>query len=531
MPSRALFALLVVLLLAGFFLRAHNPGIQAAFIDESRHIERGKIVYSLSTNPVEIFRGKLLFYYWLGLFQPAGTSALVVSRLAVTILALVSHAATVAMARTCFGPRAMLPAALFIVVLPYDVFYSRLALADPLATALATLTVWQAVLLARRPTRRRGVIVGLLLSATTLAKLTTAALLAAPVMAIALLGMVPWEGWTRAAIDRWNAGTARVYSPALKAIGGLYLAMWAVIGALSLYSWRFGDGPLIVDFYLIGLRDQTGNKWRIKLDAFGDILTHLVSAPMVALLIALVLLLLWKRRAVTVYVLGWLALVWAPSLIFGIQPEARYMMLGGPPLAVLFGGGMLLAGDWLASRWPGGQRRALPAALSLVVVGVWGVGFALPFAHAAMTDPAAVELPELDAYIFFTAPTNTWGFAEALEYLEQAAPGDEPIPVVGAFETVGHMHGYCEMFALYVPDTLDWSCVYREDAGGAASPDSPAAWPELAAHLDRHPAIHVIANALDADSSPADPAMMWTPLHAIEQVPGNVLTIWRVTAE
>lgn len=530
MPSRAQFALLVALLLAGFFLRVHNPAIQAAFIDESRHIERGQIAYSLSTNPVEIFRGKLLLYYWLGFFQPTGPGALVVSRLAVAIAALLSHAATVAMARTCFGRRAMLPAALFMVALPYDVFYSRLALADPLATALATLTVWQAVLLARHPTRRRGVIVGELLGATTLAKLTTAALLAIPVMAIALLGTVPLEGWTRAAIDRWNAGTARRYGPALKAISAVYLAMWGVIGLLSLYSWRFGSGPLIVDFYLIGLRDQTGNKWRIKLDTFWDILTHLVSAPMVALLIALVLVLLWKRRAATVYVLGWLALVWGPSMVFGIQPEARYMMLGGPPLAILFGGGMILAGDWLADRWPAVPRRAVTAALVLVVVGAWGAGFALPFAHAAMTDPEAVELPELDAYIFFTGPTNTWGFPEALDVAGQMSSGGDPVPVVGAFETVAHMHGYCEMFALYVPEALDWACVYRENADGAAIPESPAAWPELANHLARHPAATVIANALDPDSPPADPARTWTPLHTIERMPGNVLTVWRVTA-
>src|SRR5690606_31406229 len=110
----------------------------------------------------EYSHGKLLYYYWLGLFGTDRTAALEMMRLATALLSLLTLAAVAASARALFGPGAALAAALVYALAPFAVFFERMALADPLATALATLTAWHSVLLARAPSLRRGLVTALL---------------------------------------------------------------------------------------------------------------------------------------------------------------------------------------------------------------------------------------------------------------------------------------------------------------------------------------------------------------------------------
>ena len=112
------------------------------------------------------------------------------------------------------------------------------------AGALAALVAWQSVVLARRPTRARGALVGLLIALTGLAKLTTAIVGGLPLLAIVLFGGEPWRDWRAL----W-----RRYRPALAAGAVALAAPWIVVLGIALVQ-VVGQGQeiILLDTYLIG---------------------------------------------------------------------------------------------------------------------------------------------------------------------------------------------------------------------------------------------------------------------------------------
>src|SRR5690606_18968768 len=140
---RAYLVLVVALLLVQCALRIHKSAAFPVYIDVSRHIHRAQLVYTFENNPIEFSNGKLLVYYWLGLFSPQGHSAVIVGRYAIAIVSLITGAVTCSIARRLFGPLPALFALAFYALAPHVVFFERLALADPVASALATLSIWQ----------------------------------------------------------------------------------------------------------------------------------------------------------------------------------------------------------------------------------------------------------------------------------------------------------------------------------------------------------------------------------------------------
>ena len=228
MSSRARLWLLTLLLFGGFVLRAHQPGALAGFVDEVSHIERSEIIFTAERNPTEYSHGKLLYYYWLGLFGTARTNALEMMQLTNAILSLLTIAAVAATARALLGPRAMLAAALVYALAPFAVFFERMALADPLATALASLaawhsTCWRAAVAPSRPADR------LLVNGAVFAKLNGRAGPGAPVLAAILFGDVPRLNLRRRQPD--DHARASGAFPARVAAIALVLPSWGAVGA------------------------------------------------------------------------------------------------------------------------------------------------------------------------------------------------------------------------------------------------------------------------------------------------------------
>src|SRR5690554_219040 len=179
-PARGPRAAIVALLLLHFLLRVAHPLALLGYVDEGSHLARARVAYRFAENPLTTGHGKFLFYYWLGLFGPAHTGELAAGRLAVALFSLLTAAAVAAAARDLFG-RGAAPVALALYALaPFAAFFERMALADPFAGGLGALLAWQSVRLARAPTPRRGVAVGLLAAAAALAKLTAAPLVLLP---------------------------------------------------------------------------------------------------------------------------------------------------------------------------------------------------------------------------------------------------------------------------------------------------------------------------------------------------------------
>lgn len=462
--------IVVLILLVHLYLRIHHPTALAAFIDEYRHISRGQEVYEFEQNPIEFAHGKLLLYYWLGLFSPSGAGALVVSRMAVALISLLTAAASAGIASQLFGRRAILPALAYYALVPHAVFFERMAFADPLAGAFAALTAWQVVRLARRPTRRRAVVAGLLIGATVLAKLTTVLIMGLPLVAVILLGSVWPEGWSRAALIAWGKALWQRYGGALSIIRKLVLLPWLLLLTLSALALLSGRTPVIMTSHLIQVELNSVARFTDRFEVGYTILDTLISAPMALLLLSSIVWLLYRHPRRTLFLLIWLGQLTIPSFLLTWQPETRYLMVGQSALAVLFAGGVADIWGVLRNAWSehrGVKRALLPAgsaAASAVIVAGWAVSFALPFSRQAATHPEALALPPTDSYIFFAGTTNAWGVREALAYLEEHGERvDDRVPVVAILLAPGDAPEYCDLFKLYTEGSFNWNCVTPSD--------------------------------------------------------------------
>lgn len=527
MSSRARLWLMVLLLLGGFFLRAHRPGALAGFVDEVSHIERSEIIYTLGRNPADVSHGKLLTYYWLGLFETRRTSALETARLAMALAALLTIAAVAAAGRTLFGARAALIAAAVYAITPFAVFFERMALADPLATALAALAAWHSVLLARAPSRRRALVTALLANGAVFAKLTTAPVLALPVLAAILFGDVPSPDLRRASLSIYARAVWRYYWPVWRLTMIVFAAGWALFGAASVISLLGGGHPILLDTYLAGASARPED----VLDKLGGLADRvgLLLTPWLALgaLALSGLALVWRTRA-TLYALAWLALLWGPSVLLASSLQTRYLLAGIPPLAVLIGGGVSALGGLRAFRRRPRAARIARGAVALGL-GVWTLAFALPFDWRASADPAALTLPRRDSYDYFWGSFNGWGTREALRYLE-----DHGQRVAGRVPAIGVLQ-LCSLSTLYATPELGWTCHDYYRLGAEVTRDATR-WDFLRDRLDAAPWVYLVTEFTGADEAvpldrpPALDGLRFERVFTFAKPHGaRVVAVWRVS--
>ena len=527
-PSRARLTsgqlvLIVVLLAAQFLLRTYQPLKQPAFVDENYHVRRGEIAYDFDRNPVEFSNGKLLFYYWLGLFAPHGDSALAVGRLAVALFSLITSAAIMALARALFGRAAMVPALALYALAPYAVFFERMALADPFAGGLAALTAWQSVRLARAesPSRACGALVGLLVAVTTFAKLTTAPIAALPLAAGIFYSDVTLPPRNRTAIKHWAGLLWRRYRRAWIPAALVIVMLWGLfLAGMAAYKLS-GEQP---KFFTQHLVDEPGassvaDNIEDTIDAASDYL----SAPVVITLFLFTLLLLWQHPASGRFLLVWLLALWLPTTIFGSPVQTRYLMAGIPALAVIFGGGMVTL-----SRLS--NRRVIDGLLAALLI-AWAALYAMPFGWRAMTDPASLPLPRNDTYSYLSGPYAGWGTREALTFLREngeripvtSDDGDvsEQIPAVGVLQ-------HCGSISLHVTDDFMWTCVDAKNFPIGAIPADVREWSPLLEALETWPFVYLVTEFAGSDTE--DLAQTWELVYASSRPLGGwTVAVWRIT--
>lgn len=534
-------ALIVLLLIVQFALRTYHPLEQPAFVDESYHVRRGELVYQFDRNPVEFSNGKLLFYYWLGLFVPTGESALAVGRLSVALFSLITSAGIVAVARLLFGRGAPLPALALYVLAPYTVFFERMALADPFAGGLAALAIWQSIRLARaaKPSAWLGALVGLLVGMTTLAKLTMLPMIALPFIGGFMLGGL-WPvivfsdrqlhssktARLRVTIRAWIAAVWLRYGRAWIAAfvtGGL---MWALF-LFGMVAYRLsGEQPKFFTYRLVhdqpGVRNLWTNVKETVLSA-NDYLTVFV----VAAVFLLTALLVWRQPRTGGYVLIWLAALWLPVILLGNPIQTRYLMAGLPALAVLWGGGGTLLNDVV-------PRRIHPEWWFAGLMGLWTLFFALPFAWQAVDDPARLKLPKGDTYSYLSGPYAGWGTREALTFLikhgdrlpmpvEDQAEPVEQIPAVGVLQ-------HCGSISLHVTDDFVWSCIDAKNFPIGAIPADVREWGPLMQGVETWPFVYLVTEF--SGTVPDELAQKWDLVYASPRPLGGwTVAVWRVTGE
>ncbi|MBN1201922.1 MAG: glycosyltransferase family 39 protein [Anaerolineae bacterium] len=509
--------LIVALLIVQFALRCHHPALQSAFVDEHHHIRRAAVVYDFDQNPVSFSHGKLLLYYWLGLFGLGGDSELALARIAIGLFSLIGSAAAAATARDLFGRRAAVPTLALYALAPYALFFERLALADPFAGALAALTAWGSIRLARKPTVRRGLAVGLLAGLTALAKLTTLGVVVLPLIALVLLRR---QGRPTAGVSEgWRLRGKAVLRPLIAVLIG-----WALVWsgyALGLLADAHASGSTnVIDSYLVdgepGITDLTENL-RDTLDG----VVILLSSPGALVLVGCTLVLLRRRTAAGLYVLVWLLALWGPSVILGSPVQTRYLAAGVPALAVLISGGIAEITRPLAPRFAG--------ALIAGGIGLWAVGFALPFAYDASHNPAALHLPERDVSSYISGPFAGWGTRDALDYLRDH--GDR---IGGRIPAVGVLR-HCGSIALHLTDEFAWTCIDRQHVPTDNMPADVRAWTPVYDAADTWPFVYLVTDYTEhtpLDAPPQTPPYTWELVFAVDRPRGGkTVAVWRIAAE
>lgn len=513
------YGLIVLVLLLHFFFRAHRPTHQPFFIDEHRHIERAAGIANFETHPAEKSLGKFLLYVWIAPFHTTNpTHALHMSRSAVALFTLLGSAALYATTRRLFNRRAALIAIIFYALLPYALFYERMVLADGIAAALGALMAWQSVYLAQKPTYRRAGIVGLLVALASMAKLTMMFSALIPVAAIVCLG-------------QWGQDKIRTqmkhYFKFLVVAGGATLLLWIVPVLIpAAIAKTQGVEYVLVDQSLLD-ESVFSNEDTGKLEETWNKAELLISEPMTIVGLLVVALGLWKTRRATLFGIAWLLIIWIPILILVVRIHSRYLMPGMFPVAMLVGGGLATFTQLRLPSIPSKlQGQVCRAAVGLILA-IWAITFAWPFAVNASNDAPALKMPYFDNRDYFQSRLNAYGLLPALGYIQQTGERvDGRVQVM----LVAHL---CDRLELYAIEPIQLTCLGQELNGPTVTPDL---WTRLIEQSATTQPIYVIVEQAFGETEPLEDTpvqldgLTWERL-AIFRRPKNGLwlTVWQVT--
>lgn len=433
--------LVVALLLVQFAIRSHNLTAQDPFIDESYHILRASVVWDFDANPGRFANGKVLLYFWLGLFESSLLASVFTSRMAIALFSLVSGAAIYQIGRLLYNRQAGVLALALYMALPLAFFHERLALADPFASAFACLAVWRSLTFARRSSAREGIILGALLALTTLAKLTLGLLPLLPVAAAIIYA--PWRSVR--GLRLW----IKAYVPPLAIAAGVVILAWAPL-AVPAYLARNSDNlfVLVNSFNVqaphhkaLALRAYTSESLALVRD-FTDTTWLALALAAPAAWVALSRRDSRQIRSLAVLAV-WLALTVGLVLVSATLTSARYFMPASPPLALLIALGVvgLLEGP--------GRRRVVGIA-ALAATTAWTALFAAPFVDRTWTSPFDLPLHGINynEYLsgWITSDDAVRAVADQLNSLDPA-----PDAVYASFTLCELMYFYTDLPLVCLP--------------------------------------------------------------------------------
>lgn len=429
-------------LLWGFFLlRAHMIDVHMAyFIDELNHVSRAQVVWSFSDIQISTTPSKFLLYYYIGLFDLPNYLPGWLARTPVALFAMVGAASTYTFTRMWFSRAAALTAVIVLAVFPFMIFHERMALTDPLTASIVMMSLWYSLVLARHPSKRGGLILGLMLSFMIAAKILSVPLLAMPVAVMALFGKKPLrlnQNLRQQAIELW-----KIYGPTLLNAALVVGVIWGIImGFYFIHGLLYPEESRpLVDDYLYGLPDSDtvldGNMTHVE-EAF----RYLWGPLLTALSFVGIIVLVWKRWREAVLLVGCILAVWLPLIFVAQRPNSRYLSVVGHLWVILAVGGMFILKDELS-------HLLKPTPLKfvqwtpVVLLGVWVVTFGAPFSYQNIYEPTALKLPERETHGYFR---NFTGFAlrDALELVETLPPiseGTDQRVIVGIIRSCPFLH-------------------------------------------------------------------------------------------
>jgi len=484
---------LVLILLVQFFLRAHHITTLPVFIDEDNHIRRAAAVYDLAQHPAQNSHGKFFLYLLLGFFDLDNrATALHVARTVLGLVSLLTTALIVASLRLLHPHKTQIPAliaAFFYALVPYALFFERLAFADPWAGTLGVLTLWASIRLAKQPSYARAAWVGASAAATVAAKLTMSFAVGFPLVAFLLLGGRP---------------SPRRLMPFLLVAGVVFTLLWlpVLVPAWVSYGTDSIDDFVLVNTELVedgsnadSLLTKLGDTWhKFNIMTWG-------GSPLGGLLcLVLVALAGYQHPKTVLFLLACLALAWLPSILLVRNLQTRYLMSGVPFLALLWGMAAL-----------GKRQQWAVTALTLGTALVWW----LPFATQLSSNPPALHLPALDAQNYLWDRYNGYGNREALAFLAAKEPGGAVVfPLVKV----------CRQLDLHPQPNLELVCIAGYEQESLAAID----WqPAILAALTGEKPVYTLTS--EQNDPPDQSAVSWQQIAVFPKPLGiQNVTVWRL---
>lgn len=441
-----------LLILLAFFIRAHSIQALPPFNDESLHIRRAELIYKFTDRNLNMTLGKLLSYYWIGLFHPARLDAILVGRTASALFALLGLAAAYSTARLLFGRIGGWVTLMLASFSPFMIFFDRLALSDGLTAALGMLVIWASLLMMRRASCDKrcplAIWAGTLSGLVIISKLLGLPMAGVPLVAVLTLNCQR--------VIRLNLASLR---QTLRIHQGKLTTVYITFGLVMLpFIWHIADRTItgkyvnVVNNNLINgaaeeksppqvLIDNLSSLWTANQVLHGSILwiLTLVGAAYV----------LWKRPREGSYLILSTLLAWSMSLVFAADLSTRYLTLGVLPSLVILGGAVSLTIQEAAKI--NIEKPSLPFSMpergAIAVLLVWLVWIPLPFINHTWNDPTELHLPEADQWEYFGNFGSGYALVDAARDMENL-PRSEPS---GRIQVIG-LVGSCHQIRLYLDE-------------------------------------------------------------------------------
>ncbi len=296
---------------------------------------------------------------WLAL-GPArlGLEPLTSLRLVTIVAGLVTMGAVAWLAREVAGPWAGLAAAAVWLVVPFGLVYGVIGLADPVVAALAAVAMGLQFALARRPRIGVALVLGVVLGAGILVKLTM--LTAVWLVPLGLL-LLDWrrEG-LGGRLARWAGLLLLACLIAFAMYQVLRLSVhWDQLQASQKGAARHG----VLDFL-----EHPGRWVEHNWPSFRQALSGYLTAPLVLAVAVGAGLTIRRTPRVGLYVVGWAALPLAAVVALADTPYVRWMLVAVPALVVLAGIGVAIVVRAVLAAVGSARRPLVWAACAILAV-------------------------------------------------------------------------------------------------------------------------------------------------------------------
>ncbi|MDP3973524.1 MAG: glycosyltransferase family 39 protein [Candidatus Daviesbacteria bacterium] len=418
--------ILIVLIGAYFILRLPNLTLQPIFADEAIYIRWAQVMKSEPTlRFLPLSDGKTPLFMWSMIpFFKFFEDPLFAGRFLSVLSGLITLLGVFALSWKVFGKRVALWASLIYVVVPYTIFFDRMALVDSLLSAFSIWSIFFAIWLAQKVRLDLAMILGFILGGGILTK--------TPGMLSLFLVPLSFLAFRRVGGDKYKLVRLVLF--------------WGVAIGIALFMYNsLRLGP---NFHLLSSRnaDYVFSPLELigrPLDPFiphlkdmADWFPKLLGWPVILAGFVGIFGVIRERNKLRILVLLWALLPLLIEMAFLRTFTARYLLFTIPPLLVVAGYGVEKISNFnlstsLGTRFP---------ISNIVITWIILVALLLPnlyFNYLLLTNPQKAPLPREERIGYFEDWTAGYGFSEIAQFLmEKKKEGPVTVGTEGYFGTL-----------------------------------------------------------------------------------------------